>query len=360
MYENVTQFQQQATNDQQAKNTARRLKFEGNKQQGQYPFAAEGSLVAQKSGLASQGARQQQAQMPVNRPEPQPTFSELQAKGMARPAPPAPAPAPTQALTNMQSTVAQPMMQMLGGSPQVQPQAQQLQPTGNNVSMAGVGQPGVMSQPFNAAVGQTGQATNVQQAIQQLLANPSSYNTDAVMGTYNRLAGQIDDEFDQRNVGINEEMARRGIFDSTIAGGRLGDSNLARRSAQVELGDRLAQQQAEKIDEARARAAQLGLTDQGQQFDRERGMADISLRSTLGLGDLDLRKDQFGENKRQFGLEFGENQRQFDEGLGFKYEDLQQSGMLDFLRTMGIDVTDYVGGDVAQSESPLANYYGGS
>jgi hypothetical protein len=349
MYENVTQFQQQATNDQQAKNTARRLKFQNNQQQGQYPFAAEGSAIAKESGLAAMGGQQAQQGTATQRAAaqvPQQTFAQLQASGQARPAPPPPAPAP--APQQMQAAPQQ-MAQALFGSPQ-----QQMQPTGNSVSMQGFAQPGMMSQPFQAAQGQTGQPSNVTQALQQLLANPSSYNTDAVMGTYGRLAGQIDDEFNQRNVGINEEMARRGIFDSSIAGGRLGDSNVARRSAQVELADRLAQQQAEKMDEARRGAIGLGLTDQGQRFDQSSRDADISLRSQLGLGDLGLRRDQFGENVRQFGMEFGENQRQFNDGLDFKYEDMGQSGMLDFLKMMGVDVADYATG--AGAEPGLANY----
>lgn len=361
MYETQTQFAQQSTNDQQAKNVARKTRFDGQASQGQYPFAQQGSQQAQQSGAAAQGAALTNAQ---RAPAPQPTFSQLQAQGMARPAPPAPAPQPQQVAGQM-GQLQQAMVPMLSGQPPqnmdaqrmaaqqqlqgqgamgfaaatgpgynmdgVMPQGQQVQPTGNAVPFSGQGQlSGQMSPAFGAAQGQTGQPANVQAALAQMLANPSAYNTDAVMGTYQRLSGQIDDDFNQRDTRINEEMARRGIYDSSIAGGRLADSNIARRSASVELADRLAQQQAEKFDQARQAAVGLGLTNQNQMFQ------DSQFNSDLGY-----RRDSLAQNDRQFGAEFGQRQYEFDGNMGFKQDELAQNGMTDFLKLLGSDVVDY-------------------
>lgn len=349
MYETQTQFAQQSTNDQQAKNVARKTRFDGQASQGQYPFAQQGSQQAQQSGAAAQGAAITNAQKP---PAPQPTFAQLQAQGMARPAPPAPAPQPQQMQQQM-GQVQQAMTGMLGGQPQgtdaqrmvaqqQQAGAQQVQPTGNAVPFSGQGQqPGQQSPAFGAAQGQTGMTSNVQTALAQMLANPSAYNTDAVMGTYNRLAGQIDDQYNQQDTRINEEMARRGIYDSSIAGGRLADSNIARRSASVELADRLAQQQAEKFDQARQAALGLGLTDQAQQNQQSQFYSNLAQDNSQFNSDLGYRRDSLAQNDRQFGAEFGQRQYEYDGDQGYRYDALAQNGNLDFLRLLGADVVDY-------------------
>jgi hypothetical protein len=54
------------------------------------------------------------------------------------------------------------------------------------------------------------------------------------------LGGQIDDDYDVREQRLREEMASRGLGDSTVYGGRMQDLNVGRRSAQEGLGERLA------------------------------------------------------------------------------------------------------------------------
>jgi hypothetical protein len=189
-----------------------------------------------------------------------PTFAEMQKQGRARPAPPA-------------ST--------MGAGPS---------PFGGQAAMP----PGAMN-PFAAQpAGNIGGA--VQNSIFGLLQNPSRYDQDAVQRTYGMLSGRIDDEFNQRRTGIEEDSARRGLSDSSIRGGRLADTNVEQRSAQVELADRLANQQAQTygtdLNSAIATALGYGQQNFGQQlatsqFNQGQQQIDWQqLMAMLGLGTM--------------------------------------------------------------------------
>jgi hypothetical protein len=137
--------------------------------------------------------------------------------------------------------------------------------------------------PIAAIGGNTG-VTGLDNAIASLLRNPSAFDNEAVMQLYSRLGGQIDDEFAQRQTGLREEMAGRGLSDSSIMGGRLADLNVARRSAQTELADRLATQRAQDYASALQNAIGLGQTQRQMQFNEEQGRGTLDLsRQRLGL-----------------------------------------------------------------------------
>lgn len=127
-----------------------------------------------------------------------------------------------------------------------------------------VGSP-MMRETGGFSPGQSAVTPQLQQMILRSLQNPSAYGADAVQQSFNRLSGQIDDDFRQQETSLEEDMARRGLADSSIRGGRLQDLNVAKRSARTELADRLVERQAEtqSADTARAIAQAMGFDSQG-------------------------------------------------------------------------------------------------
>lgn len=115
----------------------------------------------------------------------------------------------------------------------------------------------------NAVQGPSAQTTS---AINNLLANPSAYDSAAVQNTYNTLGGQIDDQYALQQKQLTNDMAARGLSDSSIAGGKLSDLNIGQRSAKEQLAASLATQQAQDLSGATSNAINLGLsgTAQGQ------------------------------------------------------------------------------------------------
>lgn len=132
-------------------------------------------------------------------------------------------------------------------------------------------------------------ADATQQKMLDLLQKPSGWDSDLVQNMYGKMGGQIDDQFAQQDTAINEEMAKRGLYDSSIAAGRLKDSNIGRRDAKTNLADSLLQQMGMNYGNDQARAAGLGAGYQGQQF---------------------------GEQTTSFGLNQGAEQQAFGQQLG--------------------------------------------
>lgn len=255
------------------------------------------------------------------------TFATLQRQGFARPAPPAPQPqAPQSPASSPQAPQAPQTQQVTPGGAIPQPQSypapvpptapanfsplnymvEQVtgqQPTTNFASSAGgvnfqnytpgsapslatpeqiavQGGGGGVNASYNAGnVGGgvqnqfTPEGTPVANAteskIMQLLDKPSGWDSDLVKSLYGTQGAAIDDEFDANDVAINEEMARRGLYDSSIAAGRLKDSNIGRRSAKTSLADSLLQQMGLNYGNDQARAASIGAGYEGQRFGQD-------------------------------------------------------------------------------------------
>ena len=113
------------------------------------------------------------------------------------------------------------------------------------------------SDPFGGAL-----TTKLTDAIN----NPSAYNSDVVQDTYGMLNRQLSEGFDVERQKIQEEMARRGLGDSTIYGGRLGDVAIQQGRAQADLAQKLLTQQAQTYGDDRASALGQGMAHSGQQF----------------------------------------------------------------------------------------------
>lgn len=264
------------------------------------------------------------------------TFAQMQQRGFARPAPPqVPTPQP-------QYTASQGQYGGVGTAPTYSG-------SGSVIGSGGGGTSGPVN-PRDS--GDVRSATREQ--LLAMLQNPAGFGQTEVQQWYDRGAEDIDDEFSMQNTALREEMARRGLSDSSVMGGRLSDLNVQRRSAQVDLRDKLGRQLAEEMSRARDQAIGRGIefdefmtrSDlQGRELDL--GYDKLSLDSQLGFGRLgvdqgrldldadlgwserDLANRKFGEDQYQFdedlGLrrdEFGEDRRQFDEDLGVRRDDL--------------------------------------
>lgn len=268
--------------------------------------------VKKKLPLMNQaGAQPQQAQ------QMQQTFAQMQAAGQARPAPPPPAPAPT------------PMQQQQAPAPVQQPPQQPYQPS---------------YQPPAPYSGGGGVGGATQDMLMQMFRQPSGYGADEVKQWYDRGGQDIDDQYTQDERGMREEMARRGLSDSSVLGGRLADLNVQKRSARQDLADSLGKQFAQdtaaaraaavsagtdwqrREDEAQWRQGQLGLDSRkldqdSAQFEKNYGLDSRKLDINEGqfdkTYDLDQRRDARDDRRldmddRQWGSEFGLRKDQFD------------------------------------------------
>ena len=266
-------------------------------------------------------------------PSPQ-TFAQMQQQGIPRPAPP-PLPVAQPATGGPNYQLLDPNWASPPQGPRPPSPVPQL-PTPDPRAP----QPAPTPVPITPQTIGGGLGSQVQQMLLQLMANPSSYNSDAMRREYESGARGIDDDFSQRTALLKEEMARRGLSDSSIYGGRMSDLNIGRRSAQTELQDRLLQKladtraadtrsalglgmqqynadadrmmQAAALSGSRAdRAAELALNREQLGYSRERDTADRAQREQELLRQFGLDRDRFGAQQDQFNKTFGLDQDRF-------------------------------------------------
>lgn len=200
---------------------------------------------------------------PQMMPPQAPTFAELQKQGRARPAPPS------------MGTMA-PGMGVTGGP--MQPQLPQ-----SGATMHATGQP--------TTVGQGPVGSSLQQAVLANLGSPSRYGSDQAKATYDRLNSTLTEGFDTQRRKTNENLASRGVYDSTIAYGDLQGIDTQQGRAQTDLAARIAEQQATTsgtdMQSAIANALGYGSTLYGQ----ERGNQNDSYNQDLGTAEFNANQD---------------------------------------------------------------------
>lgn len=170
------------------------------------------------------------------------------------------------------------------------------QPTFAQMQQAGQARP---APPPMHVPQQPSYAPQLTQAISQALVNPSAYGSDQVMQTYNRLGQNIDDQYAQQKQATDEEMARRGLYDSTLAGGKLHDLNIGQRDAKTALAQQLATSQAQDYSGARSQAIAQALQAQGQDQNYGLQQQQFGLNSALGYGNLDLSRQSLAQQGEQ-------------------------------------------------------------
>lgn len=218
---------------------------------------------------------------------PPPTFAQMQANGQARPAPPHPMQGQMNAMQSMQQPIQQSMQQPMQSQPS---------PSAGASSFQG-GTQGVQS------------GTSLEQAIQQALGNPSAYGSQQVMDSYNMLNQQLGQDYDYQRKQLNDEMAKRGLSDSTIAGQRYSDLSTEQARAQANMATQLTNQAAQTYGQDRASALNAG----------------------LGLGNLGVAQGQLGLGQQQV----NNQNTQFGQNLGLQQQQLAQQGS-QFGQTLGL------------------------
>lgn len=185
--------------------------------------------------------------------QPQQTFAQLQRQGMARPAPTAP-----QAQT----------FQQYGGSQQGQQMRQQLQ-----------------------------------QQLQQFSQAPSRFDTQAFQQIRGAQAANLQADFENQQRQLNEDLARRGLSASNIAGAGLARLGGAQSRALADLDAQLLQRAAETQAQDRAQLLQAG-----QGFAELAGAQDLSQFEANRVAQAatfenELRAAQFGQQQYEQGTQ---------------------------------------------------------
>lgn len=122
------------------------------------------------------------------------------------------------------------------------------------------------------------------------LHNPSPYNSDVVKNLYADLGAGIDTDYDSRVRGLDESMARRGLYGSLgkdFHSGRLADTELGRRDAKTTLARNLATDFAKSYGDYNANAISQGQGVAGSQSSDALNW----LQSTLGYGQQGFEND---------------------------------------------------------------------
>lgn len=249
-----------------------------------------GDQMLQMPGQKMQRPRRQQFQtaQPPQAPQPQQpqTFAQMQANGQARPNPPAPPPQPS------------PVQGQLQG------------------------------------------------AVSQALTAPSRYDLDAVKQVRTALQGDLQQQYGAQQKSLNEELARRGLSESTIAGQRYSDlaseqarsmsnldAQLLRDFASTEAADRtsaLGSGQNFLNSENATDLANRQFGESSRQFDLQQQLA-----QALGLGGLDLQKQSLAQSGSQFDKSLGLQQRSLDQS-GNQFDKSLQEQIASRLGSQGL------------------------
>lgn len=92
------------------------------------------------------------------------------------------------------------------------------------------------------------------QLIQQWLANPSAYSSDLFKTSLNQGTANINEQYGLQSKDLNEQMARRGMFNSSLAVGNLGDIGIQKDRALADMTQNLLMDQAHTLSSDRSAA----------------------------------------------------------------------------------------------------------
>jgi hypothetical protein len=286
-------------------------------------------------------------------PRPTLTFAQLQAKGEARPAPgmvtPAPtaAPAPAASAAAPTATVAAPPAP--GGAPTPLP----------------------MPVYGGSAQAQTGRDLLEGQA-KAAAASPSRYDTAAFTKMRDAALADLEAQFGIQRQSLDESLASRGLYDSSIAANKYRDLGGQQARAMAGLNAELLRDAA--TTQAQDRLAAAGLSSNLASLAGSQDLAEFEANRVGQAQDFEnqLRAAQFGEGTRQFdvqqalaetlgvgglGLEerrLAQQGDQFSESLGLERERLSQSGE-QFGQTLQLSRDELaLRGDLGTQEQELA------
>lgn len=155
------------------------------------------------------------------------------------------------------------------------------------------------------------------QAIQQQLAQPTRFDTDAFNQIRQAQTANLNAEFGAQRSQLEEEMARRGLSASTIGAGRYGDLAGQQARAQASLDAQLLQQAAQTQAADRLAALQAA-----GQFTELAGSQDLAQFEANRVGQAQRFQEQLAA------AQFGQGQTEFDRQQALQAAQLEQTGGL--------------------------------
>lgn len=269
----------------------------------------------QADPAAPQGQQGQPNASPAGLPPT--TFAQMQAQGQARPAPAQPQNAMPQAGSLPQMTSAALRAPSAGGTytgtpndvpgytPATPPAITETVPPASGTAPPPYTPGGVPSAPVNVPTPAIG--GQLQDAVGKALSTGSRYDLPQVQQVRDTLTAQLGAQFGAQKKQLDEEMARRGIGSSSIAGGYYGDLQGQQDQALAGLNASLIQDQASTsaADIAASLGAGQGLYN--TQAQQGLGAAQLGVQNTLGQGSLTLGQNQLAQQGGQFGQTLAQN-----------------------------------------------------
>ena len=152
-----------------------------------------------------------------------------------------------------------------GGQTQTQRKTQQPAQTFAQMQQQGVARPAAPAAPTATAFGQYGgsqQGQQLRNQLQQRLTEfgqaPSRYDTESFKQIRGAQAANLQAEYQGQKKALDEELAGRGLYASSIGGGRMGDLAGQQARATASLDAQLLQQAADTQAQDRAQFMQSG------------------------------------------------------------------------------------------------------
>jgi hypothetical protein len=118
--------------------------------------------------------------------------------------------------------------------------------------------------PFSQQTGM-----NVNNAVNNAVNNPSPYSSDAYRQNFNYSSGLINQDFQNQQRMLNENMARMGFGQSTLAGQKYSDLGTEQARALTGMNVGLLNHMADTYGSDRAGAINAGMNWQGQQYGQD-------------------------------------------------------------------------------------------
>ena len=191
-----------------------------------------------------------------------------------------------------------------GGQTQTQRKTQQPAQTFAQMQQQGVARPAAPATPTATAFGQYGgsqQGQQLRNQLQQRLTEfgqaPSRYDTESFKQIRGAQAANLQAEYQGQKKALDEELAGRGLYASSIGGGRMGDLAGQQARALSSLDAQLLQQAADTQAQDRAQymqsgqgLAELAGSQDLQQFEANR----VAQAATF---ENQLRAAQFGQQQ---------------------------------------------------------------
>jgi hypothetical protein len=171
-------------------------------------------------------------------------------------------------------------------------------------------------------------------SIMQGLANPSRYGAANVANAYDVMDRKLTQQGTADSQRINEDMAKRGLYNSSVAGGRLGDLATNLNQQRSDLATNLLTDQAKNYQSDRASAIGQALGYGGQQFGQ--GLQSNQFNEGLSqnrfnnnLSGMNFGLNQNNQNFNQQSQQYGQNQQEamnrYNSGLNNANFGLQQN-----------------------------------